>query len=58
MASSGVVAAKNCAGVVVCSSSFFELHRSVNTKWQFLECATIAVSERRVKLEYLDYNIH
>ena len=58
MASSGGVAAKKCAGIVVCSSYNYELHRSVNSKWQILECATIAVSARHVQYEYLDYNIH
>jgi len=53
VASSRGVAAKECAGIVVCSSYIFELHRSVNSKWQFLECATVAVSERHVKYEYL-----
>ena len=60
MASRGDVDTKKCAGVVVCtrSSYIFELHRSVNSKWQILECATAALSERHVKYEYLDYNIH
>jgi hypothetical protein len=39
---------KMCAGVVVCSWYIFELSRSVNTKWSFLRCASVAFSERYV----------
>lgn len=37
---------------IVERSFFFELHRSINSKWQFLACATIAFSEQYVIVKY------
>ena len=42
------VLTKKCAGIVGCSCHIyiFELNYSINPKWQFLDCATTAFSER------------
>jgi len=47
MTSSKAYAYYNIVDIVVCSwGTFFYLYHSINSKWQFLYCATIAFSER------------
>jgi len=38
-----------CAGIFGCSWYIVEFNRSVKTTWQFLSCATVALSERYQK---------
>jgi hypothetical protein len=42
-------------GIVGCSFYIFDLTRSIDSKWQFLDCATLAFSERYVLVKY---NLH
>jgi hypothetical protein len=35
-----------CAGIVECSCYIFELIRSINSQWKFLDCSTTAFCER------------
>jgi len=41
----GYVSTTKCAGIVRCCCYVFELNRSINSKWQFLSCASTAFSE-------------
>jgi len=43
---------KKCGGIVGCSRYISYLNRSINSKWQFLSCATIAFSEPYVCVLY------
>jgi len=42
----GYVSTEKCAGIVGCSCYISELNHNINSKWQFLDCATVAFSER------------
>jgi hypothetical protein len=44
----GYVSTNMCAGIVGYSCNIFELNRSINYKWHFLSCVSIAFSERCV----------
>jgi hypothetical protein len=46
MASGGVVLTKKHAGIVGCICDIFQLNRSINPKWKFLGCASIAFIDR------------
>jgi len=45
MPSSEVCFDEECAGIIGCSCYILELDRSINSKLQFLGCASIALSE-------------
>jgi hypothetical protein len=53
MASGGVILTKKHAGIFGCICDIFQLNRSINTKWQFLGCASIAFRERHEKTREL-----
>ena len=38
-----------CVGIVTRSCYIFELIRNINSKWQFLSCATVAFSEQYIR---------
>jgi len=42
-----------CVDIVGCSD-IFELNHSINSKWQFLDRATFACSERYVRLSFAE----
>jgi hypothetical protein len=46
----GYISTNKCAGIVECWCYRLQLNRSVNPKWQFLACATIAFSERYIRV--------
>jgi hypothetical protein len=46
MALGGVVLTKKHAGIVGCICDIFQVNRSINPKWQFLDCASIAFGGR------------
>jgi len=42
----GYVSTKKCAGIVGCRRHIFWPNHSINSKWQFLDCAIVTFSER------------
>jgi hypothetical protein len=49
----GYVSTNKCTSIVGCGYYSFQLRRTVNSKWQFLDCATVAFSERNEQSLYL-----
>jgi len=49
----GYVLTNKYTGIVGCGSYILRLSRNINSKWQFLDCTTVAFSERSEQSLYL-----